>query len=869
MISNDFSYSRSNEISGNAIDEQLPHSWIVENLIIHKDMSVASGFSIDLPPFFCMDERGQENFHQQFSNFLNSLEEKFHVQVVWEVHRETNDIIDAIEKKWPENRLMQAYQSETIERIRESAKQQRLRRYRAYIVLVHEPLYNRSHFTNRGARIRKERKKEGIWRERYSISDFLLDLFGLNAPPPYALNYSNDEWTAIKRGMAGGLASLSATLTNIGLNPQYLYEQDLVNILYSWWNPTLAESGSPAPEFSAEPRAVGDYVIQSPLSMDRKRGYLYMDNAVHRILTLRTPPSDLKVNTFDGLLDGGQVPNLRVICNIVPYDTMKRIRELEKRLPMIEARARTERRMTVVAAQIQRQIISLQNGEESSWGMTMTFHTWAKDEEAVDQQTLDIKRIARGCGNASVVQEEHALWRYWMATQPFWTRDADIHRRHLYSTAELCCLIPLSGHPEQFDGDAHIPVETANSSLFNFNPFDSKRLDNFNILISGTSGTGKTCLAVSIALGLQREKPRVIVVDLGKPHVPGGYSTICEALEGEYVTFSPSSKNQTTNPLYLNPMRRDPKEVISAEERNQIVHWLESALLEEHEHLDRKTKSELDEVIYKLYLNAGGKELFLGDLRTALQSYGENSGTSNVLTMKDLAIRLNIWCQGGQYGSLFDGRTKLDFSKSFTVFDMRAARDNKDIAPLMIMSVMNNVREMAANYPHEPKMLIMDEAWFLLENPASAKFVEECFRTFRALNISIIGLSQGVTEWLVNDNASAILQNANTKFILNQSNPEALKDTQQLLGLTSDECDIIANLKKVPGQFAQALMLQKRQDGRFSTVVLNRTTPLQYAIMTTSPADRAEIDKIRDEGGLTALEARLEFAKRFPRGTQG
>jgi conjugal transfer ATP-binding protein TraC len=183
-----------------------------------------------------------------------------------------------------------------------------------------------------------------------------------------------------------------------------------------------------------------------------------------------------------------------------------------------------------------------------------------------------------------------------------------------------------------------------------------------------------------------------------------------------------------------------------------------------------------------------------------------------------------------------------------------------------VMSIMNQVRQMAMNYPNDPKILLMDEAWFLLEDNASAKFVEECFRTFRKLNVSIIGVSQGIREWLVNDNAAAILLNVSTYLILNQTNPKAVEDAKALLDLTDAECQIIGNLKKVKGDYAQALMFQKFEGGNFSTVVLNRTTPLQNAIMTTHPKDKQKIEEIRRELGLTALEARLEFSRQFPRG---
>lgn len=854
-------YNRTNEITGFIVDEEIPHNWIIDDLVVFKDLSVACAFSIDIPPFITLDDGTKDYFHSVLSSFMNTLGDEFELQFIWNVQRNCDDIIEHIGSNPPRNRIMQNYHKELIEKVRKESEANNIRRYKAVISIIRKPLFNEPEWFKRAKKEKDLRKKYDVYSEPYYFGKTIRELLGFGLAPNFSKKYAEKEWEYIKDQTYGAAAGLRTALRDLKLNPKILIEQELIDIMFEWWNPNSVHKGINAAEVTAEPLPITEYITMSNISVDKDKGYIYMDDQVHRILTLRTPPNVLEMNVFRNIVDNLDIRNIRIINNFRPYSREKRIQQLQNQLPILQHRAAKDVKLAVSIDEILSEIYSLEKKGEGCWNVTTILHIWGKDEEEVDGYVMDIKRLAQLCDGAKIVQETHAIFRYWLSAQPFWTRDEDMHRAHLYSTAQAVCLLPLSGHPEQFENEKlGVVLETAYGSLLNYNPLDSNRLNNYNALIIGSSGTGKSFLAGSIMMGMQSQNARVIGIDLG-----GSYKGLCEALNGAYITMDPNNKDQTINPLAVEiedvtGYRGGDDNLVTPYQKEQITRFLEKALMEEGRSFSHKEKGFLDEVLNQMYLRAEGKEVYLSDLRQALQSYGKSE-------TKEMADAMAMWCRGSKFGYLFDGPTKCDFDSPFTIFDMTIVKDNKDIAPLTIMSIMSNVYKMANNYPNVPKILLMDETWFLLQDPVTLKFVAECFRTFRKLNVSIIGVSQGIEEWL-EGSASEILNNVLTYMILRQTNPKATEMASRALGLTSEQVSIINQLQTIKGEYSQALFLQQRQDADFSTVILNRPTPLQYAIMTTAPIDKEEIENIRVKYGLSHLDARIKFAELYPKGVR-
>ena len=846
-------------LAGNCMNDYLPHAWLIDGIVVNKDLSTSRGISVEFPPYYTMTEAEQNDIHTRLQSYLNSLGANFSMQVVWEVFRSTKDInaklesergkLAAIPNPEAKDKISMRLLEETKERIDTFAANRHLRRYRGYFILTMAPNISDKTLISRSADETRLRKARNELYPEHTPESFFKSLFKSKKPPAFSKRYAPTEWEEITDAWKPALETLLTALNDMGFYASSMGDQDIVNFLYRFWNPKSFESLNPPVVEESALRMLPEYYLHGGLSMDRKKGTFYSDGCAHKILSLQTPPSTLSTNCLFRLLDEQYIPNLRIVCNIQPYDRGRRISELQKELPIIESRIHKDRKLAVVAEQISAEIYNLQQGQESSWKMAVYFHTWADDEQEVSHYANEVKRLGKMSGNAHITSEDVAIWNYWVAMQPFWGRDTDFYRHMHYSTTQLCCLLPISGHIERLKGgQTHLLLETANASIFNYDLMDNSRLNNYNALISGGSGTGKSFIAGSILMNMQRRNPRIICVDIG-----GSYKALSEAVGGEYITMDASSTSQTLNPLARQP--GDP-----AKARYNVIKWLETASQDGGMLFSKPESADINNALTQLYekFSESLMEPTLSDLRTLLSNFEDEK-------MRDIAHRLDLFCRGGTYGALFDGQTKINLENPFVVFDMTKIKSNPDLGPLTLMSIMNNVERMAASHPQTPKVLLLDEAWALLNNPSGASFVAEAFRTYRKLNVGIIGISQEVADW-ARGHLSGILSNVSTYIVLTQANSGTLEEAAEIVGFTEEEVSIAGQLKKVKGDYAQALLIQKCQNGRFSTVIVNRTTPLQYALMTTDGRDKSAILKIMEEERLDMLSARMRFAELYPKG---
>lgn len=893
---------RDTALAGANLNEQLPHTWVIDNFVVNKDMSTSMGIVAEVPAFFTYSEGERNAFHSQFRSFLNSLPPTISVQLVWEVFRDTSDINqrfnDAIslignsaEKEYTQSLqvIHDEWQRECVRRERRGepvppepdypefslsdsqelscryiaesrtkwgkfAETKCLRRYRVYIILTLAPYLDNIAWMNRGkAEVKKIRADSIGLYPKATVKDFFTSLFSTNKDSPVSKAYTPIEWDEIKGLWAPIIDSLFTTLDALNFSGRRLEENDIVGLLYRMWNPKTANTIG-CPDVSDSPLAMlPEMYLSDSVSIDKRGGTFYTDNCSHKILSLETPASVLDVNIFAPILEEQFIPNLHVVINIQPYDRAKRVAELQKELPLLMGRVSKDPKLQVAIDQIRGEVYNLQQSQEGCWRAAVYFHTWGDNNQEVEQYCTELKRLGRVCGNSTIISESLACWRYWVAMQPFWGRDTDTYRHFHISSTQLCCLVPITGHFERLGPSDELAMllESANASVFNYNPMDNGRLNNYNTLISGGSGTGKSFLAGSILLNMKLKGARVICVDIG-----ASYKSLCEAFHGEYITMDASSKSQTLNPLAR------PKDGNSAAARFNAIRWLEVALLDKGQIFEKDLQSDLDNALSQLYnkfTNTGSiLEPTLSDLRQLLANF-ENPKIQN------LVKRLDMYCSGGQHGALFDGQTKINLDNPFLVFDLTLIKDHPDLGPLTLMSVMANVERMASNFPKEPKVLLLDEAWALLNNEAGAKFVVEAFRTYRKLNVAILGISQEVADW-TGGHLRGVVSNVSTYFVLTQANSGTLAQAANIVGFTEEEVAIAGSLSKEKGKYAQALFIQKCQGGRFSTVIVNRTTPLQYALMTTDGRDRAEIQRIMERENCSNLAARLIFAEKYPNG---
>lgn len=130
-----------------------------------------------------------------------------------------------------------------------------------------------------------------------------------------------------------------------------------------------------------------------------------------------------------------------------------------------------------------------------------------------------------------------------------------------------------------------------------------------------------------------------------------------------------------------------------------------------------------------------------------------------------LADRIEKFVKGSFRG-IFDQRSNVDIKNPFTVFSLRELEDAlRPIAMFIILDyIWNRIkREM------KRRILIVDEAWYLMRHADSANFLYSIAKRARKYYLGLTTITQDVEDFLVSEHGKAILQNSSIQTLMKMS----------------------------------------------------------------------------------------------------
>jgi hypothetical protein len=143
-------------------------------------------------------------------------------------------------------------------------------------------------------------------------------------------------------------------------------------------------------------------------------------------------------------------------------------------------------------------------------------------------------------------------------------------------------------------------------------------------------------------------------------------------------------------------------------------------------------------------------------------------------------------------------------------------------------------------------ILVVDEAWKLVERRATGEWVNDLARRARHLGLFLVAISQQLSDF-AGEYGKALIRNSTMQLFLRQA-PEELAYVQDALQLSEAELRAIARLKTVKRSFSQAYWINGTR-GR-GTIAL-RVGPTEYWLATSDPVGDAPLraQALEDEGG--------------------
>ncbi len=97
-------------------------------------------------------------------------------------------------------------------------------------------------------------------------------------------------------------------------------------------------------------------------------------------------------------------------------------------------------------------------------------------------------------------------------------------------------------------------------------------------------------------------------------------------------------------------------------------------------------------------------------------------------------------------------------------------------------------------------MLVIDEAWHIMQYEDSAKFLFGLVKRARKYNLAITTITQDVEDFMQNTHGKAIVTNSSIQLLLKQS-PASIDILQDIFKLTEQEKYILLNATVGTGLF--------------------------------------------------------------------
>jgi len=355
-------------------------------------------------------------------------------------------------------------------------------------------------------------------------------------------------------------------------------------------------------------------------------------------------------------------------------------------------------------------------------------------------------------------------------------------------------------------------INEHNGSLIIFDRFS---LENANSVVFAKAGAGKSYTVKLEILRSLMFGVEVIIID-----PENEYKTLCDAVGGDYINFSFNSQNRI-NPFDLSTLTEFSEE----NELNQKIQSLHSLFNVIMGDLNPTEDALLDRALSLAYRLKGisldpatqkKAPPLMEDLYKAFIGMEEPTAMS-------LADRIEKFVKGSFQG-VIDQPSNIVLKNPFTVFSVRDLDDS--LKPIAIFIILDYIwTKMRRDL--KKRILVVDEAWYLMKYPASADFLFSVAKRARKYFLGLTTITQDVEDFLTTDHGRAIVTNSSIQILMKQS-PAAIDRLGQVFYLSEGEKHLLMSANVGEGLFFA---------GNNHVAARFMASPDEHKLITTKPQD--------------------------------
>ena len=389
-----------------------------------------------------------------------------------------------------------------------------------------------------------------------------------------------------------------------------------------------------------------------------------------------------------------------------------------------------------------------------------------------------------------------------------------LYLTHNMDTTALSTTFPFASSELTANEGVMYGINAHNDSLILFDRFS---LENANSVVFAKSGAGKSYFVKLEILRSLMFGTEILVID-----PENEYLNLCQAVGGEYINFSATSAVKI-NPFDLS-LSLSPEENELGRKILSLTAFLKLVLGQ----LNPQEAAILDRALKQTYRLKG----ITDDPKTQIQPQISTPLMEDLYKILigieekpalDLAARLERFIKGSLTG-IFSSHSNINLSSSFTVFSIRNLADQ--LRPLAIFMILEYIWTKIRSQLKK-RILVVDEAWYLMRNEDSANFLVDIAKRARKYFLGLTTITQDVEDFLGTDRGKEIIANSSIQVLLTQA-PSSIEKVGGTFNLSEGEKRLLLSEGVGEGLFFA---------GNTHVAMRVVASPEEHKLITTSPQE--------------------------------
>ncbi len=525
--------------------------------------------------------------------------------------------------------------------------------------------------------------------------------------------------------------------------------------------------------FESETLNLKDFI--APSSIEIQQSYLKIGEKLAKSFFVFSYPRYLNSGWFEPVINLNAP--MDVAFYIHPVETGVILKQLRKKVTEVQSELMERQEKGLIRDPVLETAFQdleglrdeLQTAQEKMFRVGLYITIYAD----TDKQLRDIELTLRSMLEGRMIYVKPSFFQQkegFLSTSPYAMDILQVHTP--MNTSPLSSTFPFVSFDLSSNEGTLYGINRHNNSLILFNRFS---LENANLLVFAKSGSGKSFFCKLEVLRSLMTGVDTIIVD-----PENEYKFLAESVGGSFFNISLSS-NDHINPFELPLPREDesPEDVLRSNIINLVglLRLMLGGLTPEEDAI-------IDRALTETY---AAKDI---TPQTDPKKWPENiplmSDLESVLeTMEgaDSLVRRIRKFTEGTFANFFNQPSNLSLNKNLVVFGIRDMED--ELRPMAMFVVMRYVWNKIRS-EMKKRMLLIDEAWWLMQSQDGASFLFGVAKRARKYWLGLTTITQDVGDFLKSEYGTAIVANSSLQLLLKQS-PAVLDQIKKTFNLTDQE----------------------------------------------------------------------------------